>query len=104
MRELVVSQRSRNVLWMLRKIIDRNNILIEQKKEDNIDKLYYEIIQKGTYTACVLTLDNEIVGLGMTKRDRRDKYDARTALNVCTQKAIIDYLFNIEPEWMNAKD
>ncbi len=68
------------------------------------NKLWYEFIEKGTYTLCMLTIDNEIVGIGMTRRDRKDKYNPRVATDVAAHKAIKDWLYGIEPERMNLKE
>lgn len=109
MKELIISQPTKKILEMLQKMIGR--MTASKNKSDkirNIDsdknQLYYEIIQKGTYTACILTIDNEIVGLGMTKRYRNDKYNARVALDVSVHKAVKDYLFGIDPEYLHLKD
>ncbi len=111
MKELVINQPTKNIIRTIQKMIERRNLLeknnlsetrlhLTEKINENADKLYYEIIQKGTYTACILTIDNEIVGLGMTKRSRFDKYSTKVASDVCTHKAVKDYLFRIEPEYI----
>lgn len=107
MKELITKQPKR-IFSMYSKMIERDikkdfSDGINEDRLNNEDKIYYEIIQKGTYTACILTIDNEIVGLGMTKRDRNDKYNARVAADVSIHKALKDYLFGIEPEYLHIK-
>ncbi len=97
MKELVINQPSKRILLMMQKINERQNFL--KSIGYNEDKLYYQIFQKGTYTTCILTIDNEIVGIGMTKRNRNDKYNVRVAIDVATHKAVLDYLIGIEPEY-----
>ena len=108
MKELIINQPTKNIVRMIQKMIER--MTASENKSDKVrafdsDKnlLYYEIIQKGTYTACILIINNEIVGLGMTKRSRNDKYNARIALDVCVHKAVKDYLFRTEPEYLHVK-
>lgn len=106
MKELVIKQPTKSILRMLQKMVGRRNCLTEKLsyKYNVEDKLYYEIIQKGTYTACILTIDNEIVGLGMTKRNRNDEYSSTVAVDVSVHKALQDYLFGVEPEYLHIKD
>lgn len=106
MKELIINQPSKHVLRMFQKIIERRNCPAEKLsyKYNVEDKLYYEILQKGTYTACILTIDNEIVGLGMTKRNRNDNYNGRVAVDVSVHKAIQDYLIGTEPEYLHIKN
>lgn len=109
MKELVINQPSKRVLLMLQKMKKRMPLYIfDPNRIHSIcvtnDAMYYEIFQKGTYTCCILTIDNEIVGIGMTKRNRNDKYNARVASDVCTHKALKDYLFGIEPECEHIKE
>lgn len=109
MKELVISQPTKNIVIMIQKMLKR--MTVSKNTSDKIRKfdsdknqLYYEIIQKGTYTTCILTIDNEIVGLGVTKRNRNDKYNTRVAVDVSVHKAIKDYLFGIEPEYLHLKE
>lgn len=115
MKELVIHQLTKNIIRTIQKMVERRNLLeknnlsetrlhLTEKINENAHKLHYEIIQKGTYTACILTIDNEIVGLGMTKRSRFDKYSARVASDVSVHKAVKDYLFRIEPEYLHLKN
>ena len=109
MKELVTSQPTKNIVRMIHKMLKKMTTSRDKsdkirKFDDDENQIYYEIIQKGTYTACILTIDNEIVGLGMTKRERSDKYNSRVAADVSIHKAIKDYLFGIEPEYLHIKD
>ena len=109
MKELVINQPTKNIVGMIKKMLKRmtaSKITSDKvrKFDDDKNRLYYEILQKGTFTACILTIDNEIVGLGMTKRYRNDEYNTTTAANVCVHKALTDYFFGIEPEYLHIKD
>ena len=111
MKELVIKQPTKSIVRMIQKMVERNDKkdfsdaieFVEEKIRNIDDKLYYEIIQKGTYTACILIIDNEIVGLGMTKRNRNDEYNTIVAVDVSVHKAIKDYLFGIKPEYLHVK-
>lgn len=60
--------------------------------EDAVDNLYYENFRRGTYFATVLTWDNKIVGIGMTKKWKYDPENPKIAQTVAFSKAIRDYL------------
>ncbi len=103
MKELVINQPTKNIVRTIQKMIGRRSLLemkdisktklrLNEKLNGDESKLYYEIIQKGTYTACILMIDNEIVGIGMTKRSRFDKYNVKVASDVSIHKAVKDYL------------
>mgnify|MGYP001603564280 CR=1 FL=1 len=100
MRELVINQPSKRILLMIQKIVGRiwkRNCLRDINEDE--DKLYYQYFSKGTFTTCILFRNDEIVGLGETKRERNDKYNTRVAVDVATHKAVLDYLIGTEPEY-----
>ena len=103
MKKLVISQSSGNIYRMIHRMIERKfpvklKDVFSEIKTITENKLWYEFVQKGTYTLCILTIDNEIVGIGMTMRDRKDKYNPRVAEDVSAHKAIEDWMYGIEPE------
>lgn len=103
MKELITNQPSKCIVLMMKKMMDRSNCELYTNNLYPSINIFYEILQRGTYTACILTVGDKIIGLGMTKRDRNDKYNPRVAIDVSVHKAIKDYLFGIKPEYLHAK-
>lgn len=95
MKELVISQPSKRELIILNKLQRRVGTFIT---DDILDKLYYEFFVKGTYTGCILTINNNIVGIGMTKRERVDNPNTEVAEDVSFAKAVRDYLVDVRPK------
>ncbi len=104
MKELIKDQPSKNIVSMMKKMMDRSNSELYTNRLYPSFNISYEIFQKGTYTACILTVSDEIIGIGMTKRDRNDKYNSKVAADVCVHKALKDYLFGTKHEYSNIKD
>ena len=103
MKELITNQPSKCIVLMMKKMMDRSNCELYTNNLYPSINIFYEILQRGTYTACILTVGDKIIGLGMTKRDRNDEYNTRVAVDVSVHKAIKDYLFGIKPEYLHAK-
>jgi len=72
MKELVINQPTENIMSIMKKMMDRSNSELYTNRLYPSINIFYEILQKGTYTACILTVGDEIIGLGMTKRNKND--------------------------------
>ena len=81
MRELELRE-----LKILEKLQTRTKILV------NLNFLEVKYFRRGTYTCCILILYEKIVGIGMTKKYKRDRENQYIADDVSFAKAAKDYL------------
>lgn len=84
MRQLILNEHQ-----MIHKLERRTKHFITEQTFENLMVQYY---RRGTYTCCLIILDNYIVGVGMTKRLRYDRENQDIAKNVAFSKAARDYL------------
>lgn len=86
MKELVTN--SKELMEISNRIQKRTGYFITE----SLKKLEYEFFERGFFTTCVLTYNNEICGIGDTIKSKKDKYNFKIAMNVSFSKAIRDYI------------
>lgn len=78
---------SKGLLDIVNKIQKRVVCIIPKNE---LEMLEYEFFERGLFTTCVLTYKGhcEIIGIGNTIKNKKDKYNFQIAMNVCFSKAI----------------